>query len=186
MAQSGKSNIPHKFASGETVEFNHYEPSYNSANGFSLAYTFRGSSSLTVTASVVDGSNFKITIAAASNTLSAGTFYVQAYATKGAERHLVFSGTVIVLPNLASGSGVYDGRNKYQIIVDALDAAITGRASKEQLSYTIGNRQIAFISLQEKKKLRDDYAILAANAIQRDRAGKGGSFFISVKVKFNR
>ena len=106
--------------------------------------------------------------------------------TDGSAKHLLASGQIEVLANLAAVNAPYDGRSRNQRILDALDAAIEGRASKEQLSYTIGNRQLTYISIKEKMELREKYAVLVANEKLRARIADGGDFFTSVKAKFTR
>ena len=94
--------------------------------------------------------------------LVAGSYSWQARVTNIADntiRHVVDSGTLQVLPNLFVGAAAdpLDGRTHAQKVLDAIEATIEGRATLDQLEYTIGNRSLKRMTVDDLLKLRAQY-----------------------------
>jgi hypothetical protein len=88
-----------------------------------------------------------------------GDYRWNAYVTNSvtSERYKIDSGVIKVLTNLAAQSTGYDGRSHAKKVLDALEAVILNKASKDQLSYSIGGRSISRLSPAELFEWRDKY-----------------------------
>ena len=95
---------PTEFPAGDTVQWTRDFPDYKSADGWTLTYAFRGErgdGKLDLIAQP-DPAGYLATISAAeSNSMRAGVWLWEAYATLGSIRHRVSKGTTTVTPNLA-------------------------------------------------------------------------------------
>jgi hypothetical protein len=130
---------------------------------WTLAYAIRGAVNLTLTGTPY-GEGWETTITVAqSTTLTAGTYYWQAYATKGSNRVTLGSGQLQVAANLSAQSAGYDGRSQAQKDLEAVQAAmraiITGGAVQK---YVIGNRELQKLPMSDlltlESKLKADVA----------------------------
>lgn len=77
------------------------------------------------------------------------------------ERITLKSGFLTVIANLELAGS--NAKNKYQIIVDAIDASVLGIASAAQKNVTINGRAIERFSPDELIQPRDKYAKLAVD-----------------------
>jgi nitrogen fixation protein FixH len=117
---------------------------------WSLTYALRGPSSLTLTASVVNG-QWKTSITAVqSAALDPGVYYWQAFASKSPDRVTLGSGQITVTKNVFAESDPFDGRSQARIDLDAVQAAmraiIAGGAVQE---YTIGSRSLRKMAMSD-------------------------------------
>lgn len=77
------------------------------------------------------------------------------WATQGAERFEVYRAPCAVLPNPATITG--DLRGHAARTLAAINALLEGRATKDQQSYKIGERELSRIPVNELLALRDYY-----------------------------
>ncbi|MGE4169136.1 MAG: hypothetical protein AB7F28_00255 [Candidatus Margulisiibacteriota bacterium] len=93
-------------------------------------------------------------------------------------------GTVRIEADLASITAPFDGRDHVRKVLDAIEAVIEGRATIDQESYTINNRQLRRTPIADLLKLRDRYK----EELRRQESAKksGGSLLgRPVYVRFN-
>lgn len=133
-----------------------YDPSL-----YTLKYSARlegtGTTEIEITATA-DGTDFVIEVdAATTGAYTAGTYQWQAYITRDSdsERVSVDNGTMEVVPN--RDAATTDPRTHAKIVLDAIEAVIQGRASSDQMSYTIEGRSLTRMSVDELMLLRDKY-----------------------------
>ncbi|MCC7202440.1 MAG: hypothetical protein IT393_07265 [Nitrospirae bacterium] len=171
---------PAEFTAGDTIKWKRTDLSSDyPASIWTLKYVLRGPSVQNVTATA-EGDNFSITISAsASAKWLQGNYLWEAYATKGSgdslERYLVDSGTLTIKQNLEAVTGIYDGRSHCKKMLDAIEAIMEGRATKEHESIQIAGRSITLLRPEELIKWRSFYQAeykreLAAEKIARGEA----------------
>lgn len=107
-----------------------------------------------------------------------GIYHYQAYVTKSTERYQVGTGTIEVLPDFAQSAG-YDNRSHAKVTLDALEAVIEGKASRDQLSYSIGGRSLSRFSWEELIAARSHYR--SEYLAEERRAGRKSS---KIKTRF--
>ena len=176
-----RETVPKEFSKGESLTFKKSFADYPASSGWTLVYNFRGAGTGFNQSATADVDDFIVTIAAATTeATTAGRYYYQGFASKGAENILVDSGEVNILPALAAITvdEIFDGRSQVKKDLDAVEALLRGKLSKDQQSYVIRNRQLVRIPIPELRMLRDDLKqqyYLELRAEQR-KAGEGGIF----------
>lgn len=146
---------------------------YPAVDGWSLLYRFVWVGGVTVTVSVTaDSSGWKATADAATWTVGRADWFLQAsHATYGTTT--LDRGEVTILPDPTAAGASYDPRSHSRKVLEAVEAAIEGRASKTDLETTLADgRSIRRLSHEELLKMRDAYAA-KVRAEERKLAGKG-------------
>jgi len=177
---------PNEFVAGSTVKFIKSLPDYP-ASEWTLSFHLRGPGSLDVEAVAAESSGDHLITLTADQTadLEAGTYYWQAWVFKDDEKFLIGEGRVEIKPGLNVKIENFDGRSKAKKLLDAIDATLEGRATKDLHMYMIGNRQLMRIPVEQLISLRREYARLYAREQRNARVRRGGSLFSNVKVRFD-
>ena len=174
---------PAEITPGETLEWTKEFDSFP-ASEWTLKYYFRGAGQGLDAVATADGETHIVLVPAASTaSLVAGAIYWQAWVEQGAEKHLVESGQATVKPSLAAlaEDATFDGRSDVKRILDAVDAMIAGKATRDQQEYQIGNRMLRRIPLADLINLRKHYAGLYA----KERRRAGGLFIRNIETRFD-
>lgn len=82
---------------------------------------------------------------------SVGKYSYQIQDTEG----IIESGDAYVLVNFALDSATDSYKSRWQIVLEAVDATLAGRATSAQQSVTIGDKSIQSMSVEQLLKLRD-------------------------------
>lgn len=148
---------PDKVTAGDTWKWKRSLDHYSAADGWVLTYKLiNASGDIDITASA-DGSDHLVSESAATTAAyAAGKYRWQGYVTKGAERYAIGRGEIEVLPDLATET-TYDDRTHARKVLDAIEAVIEGRASQDQMSYSINNRQLSRMPIEDLLKFRGVY-----------------------------
>ncbi len=153
---------PDRFAAGDTLRWRYSSADYPANDGWALSYRLVGAGiALTITASA-EGTGF---IAEASAAQTGGLSVPAAgvpctligYVIKGTERWAVHRAGCLVQANPATATG--DLRGHAAKVLDAINALLEGRATKDQQSYKIGERELTRIPIPELLQLRDYYKL---------------------------
>jgi hypothetical protein len=132
---------PDSFRVGDTVPWTRTLTDYP-ASAWTLTYAFAGPSTFTVVATA-SGDDFAVTITSAvSSAYRPGRYAWQSYASAGAARYLVASGSCEILPDLSLYTTPHDSRSWARRVLEALQATIEGRASRDQTSIMVDGLQI--------------------------------------------
>jgi hypothetical protein len=124
---------------------------------WTLKYRFKNAAGGFEVIASSDGQAFAVSFDSAA--VIAGTYSWVARAESGAIFHSVDSGVMEVLPNLFSGSAATasDQRTHEQIVLEAIEAVLENRATKDQEEYTIGNRSLKRTPMKDLVWLRETY-----------------------------
>ncbi len=140
-------------------------------------------------ASTFSGTEFLFEVAAATTaTYDDGRYRWQEYVIRTAdqERITLEVGSVLLLPN--KDNVATDPRSHVKKVLDAIEATIEGRATKDQLSYSIstgqGSRSLSRMSIEELLLFRDRYKAEYAREIQAERIEQGLGTKGRVLVRF--
>jgi hypothetical protein len=155
---------------------------------YALSYKARlngaGSTSISISASE-SGSEYIVEVGASTSaSWTPGTYTWQAYITRSSdsERITVDSGTFQVLANRATATS--DPRSHARIVLDAVEAVIEGRASKDQQSYSIGGRSLARMPITDLLLLRNQYKIEVNREKAAERIANGLDAGNTIRVRF--
>jgi len=155
---------------------------------YALSYSARlegtGATEIGITASE-SGSDYIVEVASATTaTYTAGVYHWQAYITRTAdsERVTVDEGTFEVVAN--RDAATTDPRSHVKIVLEAIEAVIESRATKDQESYTINGRSLSRTPLTELRKMRKDYKAEYASELRKERIKNGKGHSGRVLVRF--
>ncbi len=181
-------NVPEKFYAGDTLKFDVPAPSdgretYRATDGWTLSFRLVGIAGTYSFDATADGDGFSVNVDASTTASWAPGFYSwTAYVTKSGERHIVGSGHMEILPNPVSASAS-DARSHVKRLLDAIEAVLEGRVTKDVESYTIGGRQLTRIPIPELLRLRDKYKAEYRRELQAERLAKGLRSGRTVRVR---
>lgn len=180
---------PDELVAGDTVEFRRSLGVFSASQGWSLEYALRGPASITWT-STAEGDDHKVLVTAQTTAAyTAGLYEIAGYAKKGSgaslERHRIHFGTIAIRPNLSAVSGVHDPRSHARKVLDAIEAVLEKRASKDQESYTIAGRMLSRTPVGDLVALRDRYREEVAREEQAERIRAGLGHGGKILVRFS-
>lgn len=149
---------PDQVRAGDTIKWEKDLADYPADDSWVLKYAFRGNSAtIDITASA-SGKKHTVTISAATSaSYDTGVFDVLGWVEKSSERYTVYSGTIEVLADLEAAGSSYDGRTHVKKTLDAIEAVLENRATKEILESTIEGVQIKRIPHEELMAMRGRY-----------------------------
>lgn len=180
---------PREIAVGETLEWKRALAEFP-AGTYTLTYYVRGAGPGFNVAAAQEGSIHHVTVpSSTTQNLVAGTYTWEAWTDDGAGgQYLVASGEFKVITSLKAmtTSTTLDNRSQAKKILDAIDAMMIGKATLDQQSYTIGNRQLSRIPIPELLKARTHYAKLYARERRAERLKTGAPYLKTVLVRFDR
>lgn len=144
------------------------DPEYTeikASEGWTLTFTAVGADgifSITASADSDDADDFKFTASATTTAeYEAGSYQWQLTADYGtgedAIRYTVAEGSVTLTDNIAGRSALYDNRSHAKKVLDAIEAVLEGRASKDQESYSIAGRSLSRTPIPDLLRLRSIY-----------------------------
>jgi hypothetical protein len=151
---------PARIAAGDTVSFAFSHADYPASAGWAMAWRLVGTGvALTLTATA-SGDAFTVaataTATAALTVAAAGVpCTLMGYASRAGERFEAYRAPCLLLPNPATITG--DLRGHAARTLEAINALLEGRATKDQESYRIGDRELSRIPVPELLALRDYY-----------------------------
>jgi hypothetical protein len=98
---------------------------------------------------------------------------------------LIASGTLSVVPDLATVDTPYDGRSMAQKILDNIDAAIASLTQGKPVSnYSIEGRSATYYSLPDLITLRDKYQRIVAQEKDAERLANGLKSSRTIRTRF--
>jgi hypothetical protein len=187
---------PEKITAGDYVQWKRTASGFSiptgdvpkASDGWVLTYALVSSGkSISITAATHETDDFLVTLTASvTAAYTAGVYSWQAYLTKSStsERYMVDSGELQVLPNFAAQTKGYDGRSYVKQVLDALEAKLLGRASKDQEAMVVGGEIIKMIPLTEIVRLRDQFKMAYENEQAAERIANGLGTGKQVLVRF--
>lgn len=152
------------------------------ASTWTLTYWWKKTGASGANFSIVataDGADFAVTVTAATTAgYTAGSYTWSAVVTAGTEAYEVDHGTCELLARYDSAANL-DDRSHAKTVLDAIEAVIEGRASKDQEEYSIGGRSLKRTPIKDLIALRTHYrAEVQAESI----AERGGGGKLLVKL----
>lgn len=169
---------PTQFRAGDTVKWEKSLADYLASAGWTLKYRLINSAGKYDITAAADGDDHAVTVTAATSAAyTAGTYQWQAYVETGSgasrEQYTIGTGTVEILPNLAGLSAAYDTRSHVKKVLDALRAALEGRASRTDLNYTVAGRTLQSMTHAELISAVAKYESLYKTELAAESINKG-------------
>lgn len=154
---------PNTITAGATTAWQLSFADYLATDGWSASLKLRGPSpGLDVNATTNDD-DFVFTLTAAQTaTMGGGVWAYQIWATKSGEAYLAESGQLSVTAALPAKNIAVDNRSDARRILDAIDALLLKKATKDQQEYQIADRMLQTYKPTELVEMRRYYAGIVA------------------------
>lgn len=147
---------PTTLQAGDSITWSRDAPGFLAEDGWELRYALRGPAPIDLTATG-EGTLYQVQVsAAASAQWAPGDYVFSCFVVNGDDRQTLGTGRLSIMPDLAT-SNPMDIRSHAKRMLDAIEATMEKRATKDQQSYEIEGRRLDRIPIQELMKLRDRY-----------------------------
>jgi hypothetical protein len=169
---------PSTIQSGDTVSWTASGSDYTPADGWDLTYYIRGAVALDIDGvASTDQSEWTVTLTAAqTGTMSAGTYSFVARVSKDSDVYTVSKGFIQVETDLAAQLAGYDARSHIKKVLDAIEAVMERRATKEQESTQLPNGvAISLMPMADLIKAHENYSYKYEQEIDTNRVRNGGA-----------
>jgi hypothetical protein len=163
---------PREVVAGDTWE---WEKSFSDypATTWTLTYYLRSRESEASITAAADGTDHLVTVAKATTAAyKAGLYEITGFVSDATERFQVYRGLLNVLPDPANQGAGQDPRSHAQKTLDAIQAVIENRATKDQQAYTIGGRSLQRMEIKDLVYFEGIYQA-KVNGEERKRTGRG-------------
>lgn len=175
---------PTSFVLGNTVQWTRSLSDFP-APTYALTYSFVNAGGQFAVTGTADGATHAMTISAeTSAALTAGVYHWQAYATSGTTRFLAGSGTTEALPDFAVETSGYDDRSHVKKTLDAIEAVLEGKASKDQLASSVNGISITRLTPAELLVWRDKYLRFYRQELADERSRQGLPSGKKIRTRF--
>jgi hypothetical protein len=171
---------PQRARAGETWQWRREDLAGDyPATSWTLRYALKNATDHLEIVATADGIVFAVTVPLASTkTLPAGKYRMVGYVEDAGvtQRFGVYDEEIDVDPSYAN-TGVVDDRSHARKVLEAIEAVIENRATKDQEEYQIGHRMLKRTPLNELHKFRQQYEglVRAEDNAERAARGQGGS-----------
>jgi len=167
------STEPSEIVAGDTLKFKKSLSDYP-ATIWTLTYYLLKSGTQITFSGTADGTDHLINIANTVTALyTAGIYKWEAYISKTGERYKIAEGTITIKTNLAAQTAGYDARSHVKKVLDSIEAAVEGRATRTDLAYTINGRSISHMAPAELIKWHSHYKILYQQELNAEKIKQG-------------
>jgi len=167
-------NIPKQIRAGDTTTWNESLSGYPSSD-YNLFIKLSGTNQITITAAP-NGMDYTVTITSTvSNAWVAGQYNYAAYVVDKATsliRVTIESGSLEILQNLVALTGTQEGRSFARQVLEAIEATLLDRATKEQESLTVPGTASPQLKLLSHDELLRQYYKWKRIVVDEDRAEK--------------
>lgn len=182
-------NEPLEVVSGTTVKFKRIFDDYKPENSWVLTYTFINKDVKRTVTTSDNGDSYHLFNSTLTGWVE-GRYSWQAFVAKSGERYLVDSGEWEVKADYALHKKL-DTRSHVKKVLDALEAMIENKASKDQLSYSIatpegGSRTLSRLTHAEVIESHKYYKTLYQRELDKQRRLAGKPNQNVTKVAFRR
>lgn len=168
---------------GDTLDFQTTVVDYPATDGWTLYFRLvprvSGSPILLTAAAATDpATDYRVQVDPATTAAwAAGEYTWNSYVKIGTSaRYSVESGQVTLLPDPAVTTAPFDNRTHARIVLDAIEAVLENRATKDQQEYQIGDRMLKNVPMMELLQFRMQYKAEVRGEEMADRiANKTGS-----------
>lgn len=178
MTASVPTNEPSELRAGLTWQWRREDLSDHPASAWTLTYYFKKTGSSGANFNIVaaaDGDHYAIEVAKGTTAgYTAGDYTWVAVVDDGTDAFEIDRGTLKLLPRYDQAANL-DDRTHARKVLEAIEAVIENRATKDQQEYSIAGRKLVRMPVQELMALRDKYRaeVYSEQLGERARNGQG-------------
>lgn len=178
MAYTIPTTEPTELRAGDSWKWDKHLSAYPPSEGWALTYYLHGPAEVTELAAAASSEGDYHEVRATPEVTEAytrGTYTWLARVSDGTDSYTVGTGTVTILPNLATASSA---RSHAETALAAIDAALEGRLTADTEGFQIAGRAVNQIPIRDLKRLQGIYRA----QVWRER--NAGKFAPDVEVEF--
>lgn len=165
---------PAKITAGDKVTWRKSIGDYPASQGYVLTYVLAGGGSKITITAVADGDDYLVTLPSATTAAyTPGEYTWYSALTLAGERTTLETGHVTIAPDPASLAETVDLRSHARITLDAIEAVIEDRATKDQQEVTIAGDKLVRHSVESLLALRSHYKTEVAREEAAEKLAKG-------------
>lgn len=178
-------NEPSLFTAGDSIQWTKSVPDFPATAGNTLSYALINAANKIEFDAVQSGSDYQVSLPSSTTSgYEPGEYKWQSYITDNADnRTQVGEGTIKIVPNFADLT-TYDARGHVKKVLDAIEAVIEGRATKDQQEYQIANRRLWLSPIADLILLRDKYRTEYKRMLNAERIKNGLGSKNKILVRF--
>lgn len=167
---------------GDTAKWTKTLADYPATDGWALTYTLVNAAQRYTVTAAASGSDYLITIAAATTaTYATGNYDFRGQVSKAGEVFTVATGRLTVKPTFATA---IEERTQARRTLDAIEATLEGRSTSATAEYEIAGRKMKYIDVPDLLALRDRFRADVAREDAANSVGAGLADKRRVYVRF--
>lgn len=179
-----ENDTPTSIIAGDSRTWRKSFADYPASAGWVLAYALRGPAKIDFDAAA-DGDDHLVALAAAVTAQwPAGFYTVTLFAKKDDQRITVESGSIDILPDPAEIDAVADLRPHCKKVLDAIEALLEGKATKDQAEYEVEGIRIKRMDIDALLRWRTIYRREWQAYLKAQQVSKGKKSGNRVLVRF--
>lgn len=165
---------PNEIFAGDSATWKIENSDYKASAGWTLKYVLLNSSGQILITSTASGDDHLIEIPKATTAnYTAGTYEWRSFFYDSDEQYPYKVGTLTIHPNWTTQTSGYDTRSHAKTVLDAIEALIEGRASQDQMSIKIGDRELTRMSPKQLIDWRNFYREEYSRELNEDALANG-------------
>lgn len=174
--------LPRRITIGDTITWDETLSDFPASASWVVTYNFTSKDARFVSghAAVVD--DHRITID--TTDLEEGHYAWTKKVTDTSETFTLESGILDVDPDLSADTTGVDRRSYSAIALEAIEALLKGKATKDQTSYSLNGRALSRYSIDELTEWRSQLRVEVRDEDQKARRKSGGKSHANVHVRF--
>lgn len=180
---------PTEVFAGSTWAWNVVVPAHSAADGWSIEYIFtNATTAFTIEDDGTATANtYAINVDAATTAgFTAGDYNWQLFAINGAERIYIDTGPTTVNPDISAGNVPFDARSHAKKTLDAIEAMIQGKATRDQQSYSVAGRSLSRYTFEDLETFRRKYLAEYEQELVEESIAAGKGNPNTIKTTFRR
>jgi len=156
--------LPARLRAGETLNFRVTLADYSAADGYDITWNFRSTDGNKVDfTSAASGIEHLVNVPATDTVAwAAARYHGAAMVSNGTFTRQVWSGNLVILPNLAAEEGGFDDRSQARRTLDNINAVLEKRANSTILNSTIEGTMFGRIPMDQLLMLKNRYETIVA------------------------
>jgi len=175
--------LPRRITVGDTITWDETLDDFPATASWVVTYNFTSKDAQFVSGHAPVGADHRITIV--TTDLEEGHYDWAKKVTDGTSTHTLERGILDVDPDLSADTTGVDRRSYAAIALEAIEALLKGKATKDQTSYSLNGRALSRYSLDELNDWRAQLRSEVRDERQKARRKSGGKSHANVKARFS-
>lgn len=188
MAASTLTAVPSAVYAGDSLLWEIGLENYPASDGWVLTYNFRKENGSTIQfASTPNGANHYFSVSASITAgWTPGVYLGTSKVTRGVQSFTTWRGQIEILPDLSQQSDNYDTRSHAKKCLDAINAVLEGKATRDVMQTTIAGQSVGRMSWSEITAAKSYFQDLVDGESAAESAVNGLGNRRNILIRFGR